>query len=305
MDIGWWATETVKRVRDDGIEGFRWGIEKAYHKVLQTSSVFRPNGEPIWESEWDILVVVDACRYDLMEEIQGEYDFIETIDEFRSVNSLTRLWMAENFDERYADRMRETVYISGNPWSEGMIDDALFADVEHVWEYAWCDPGTVPPEPITDEVIRRHREDNPSKTIAHYMQPHAPFLPNPDLGPEKQLERFGNQLTGDIWDALKRGEYSRDVVWEGYRDNLRRVLNDVERLLRNVDAERVVITSDHGNALGEWGIYGHPPNMPLDCLRRVPLIETSAEDTGEPIQSKREYEEDIDRKEQLRSLGYL
>ena len=35
------------------------------------------------------------------------------------------------------------------------------------------------------------------------------------------------------------------------------VLNDIGILLDNLDAERVVITADHGEAFGEYGILGH------------------------------------------------
>lgn len=305
MDLAWWVTETATRTRRHGLAGLRWGAERAYSKLLQLTSVVHPGGEPIWTLDWDLLVVVDACRYDLMTEVAGEYGFVDEVGSSTSVNSLTRLWMAENFSEEYAEQMAETAYVTGNPWSEEMIDDGAFAAVEHVWKYAWTEPGTVPPEPITDEVIRRGRAGDSERIIAHYMQPHAPFLPAPEVGPGKDLEHFGDQPHGDVWDALQRGDYTKETVWAAYRDNLRHVLDDVERLLANVDAERVVVTSDHGNAFGEWGIYGHPPDMPLDCLRTVPVVRTSAEDTGRSEPGERPERHGVDRDEQLEALGYV
>lgn len=240
-----------------------------------------------------------------MQSVADEYDFIESLEETRSVNSVTRLWMEENFSEAYSDQLRESVLITGNPWSEEKVNNTDFADVEEVWKDAWIEPGTVPPEPITDATIRHGRETSSRRLIAHYMQPHAPFIPEPEMGPGKQLGTFRDQAGGDLWEALHWGKLSREEVWQGYQDNLRYVLDDISRLLRNIDAESVIITSDHGNGLGEWGIYGHPPNMPLNSLRQVPLVRTSAKDTGEVAPDVWESSHKVDRTDQLEALGYL
>ena len=80
----------------------------------------------------------------------------------------------------------------------------------------------------------------------------------------------------------------------------------MELLLRSVDAESVVVSSDHGNAMGEWGVYGHPPNMPHDCLRNVPWVETTANDNGEYEPSVEPTTTvDASKEEQLKSLGYI
>ena len=36
------------------------------------------------------------------------------------------------------------------------------------------------------------------------------------------------------------------------------VLRHVQNLLNNHDAERVIISADHGEAFGEFGVYRHP-----------------------------------------------
>jgi len=138
------------------------------------------------------------------------------------------------------------------------------------------------------------------------MQPHCPFISRPNLTQGKRLERFGNQEWDDIWQKLQAGKVSHEEVWAGYRENLELALDDIELLLENVNAENVVISSDHGNALGEWFVYGHPPTMPLDCLRVVPWIETTATDRG-THEPETEYQTDVetDREEQLAALGYV
>jgi hypothetical protein len=110
-----------------------------------------------------------------------------------------------------------------------------------------------------------------------------------------------------VWDRLSSDEIAQDVVWESYRENLRYVLDDVELLLENLDARTVVISADHGNAMGQWGQYGHPAGVPIAPLRNVPWVETTATDTGsydtEPEEDRESTTTDEVRS-RLKDLGY-
>ncbi|MUV88797.1 hypothetical protein GJ629_01920 [Halapricum sp. CBA1109] len=81
----------------------------------------------------------------------------------------------------------------------------------------------------------------------------------------------------------------------------------VDLLLENVDANEVLITSDHGNAMGEYGYYGHPRWTPIKSLKEVPAVRTSATDSGEyePSTERTEGGSNQDIEERLRDLGYL
>jgi len=86
------------------------------------------------------------------------------------------------------------------------------------------------------------------------------------------------------------------------------VLDAVEELLRNVDAEEVVITAGHGDAFGEYGVYSHPAGVPHPHVRRVPWARTTTEDSGEytPSLGNRgpgTLDRAVD--DQLQKLGYL
>jgi hypothetical protein len=306
MDVSGWAVESISRIRANGVDGLKQSLRPAYHKSLQTVSNLRNPGTPIYDRDWDLLIVVDACRLDLMHEVAPNYDYIDDVDSVRSLDSMTLLWMQKNFVPGYADEMAETAYVCGNPFSDEALDADDFLALDEVWEYVWAEPGTVPPRAITDRTIAAARERDPDRLIAHYMQPHCPFLSRPGLTQGKRLDKFGGQEWDDVWQKLRAGKLSREEVWAGYRENLELALDDIELLLENVDAETVVITSDHGNALGEWFVYGHPPTMPMDCLRVVPWIEISAVDRGthEP-QTDVQRDENIDREDQLAALGYV
>lgn len=105
------------------------------------------------------------------------------------------------------------------------------------------------------------------------MQPHAPYIAG-HLESSNPIE--------PPWDEpvrqLRAGEVDRDAVWEQYLDNLRIVLDEVERLLENVDAEQVVITADHGEASGEMGLYEHPIGCLHPVVKKVPWVGTTAVD---------------------------
>ena len=306
MDVSQWVRATMRRVQHNGTSGLRRSMEPATVKLLQFANQFGKDGSSVFSDDWDLLIILDACRYDLLTSVAAEYEYLGRIDPFWSLNSATIGWMNENFaDGKHQQKISNTAYVSGNPGSAEHLPANDFGSIDHVWKRAWADPGTVPPSPITNAAIDTHRSNKHEYTVCHYMQPHCPFLLDPDVGPGKVLKKFGNQPQGDIWMALNRGEYDRNTVLKAYKNNLRLVLDDMERLLNNVDAEKVVITSDHGNALGEWGLYGHRVDLPIRCLRMVPWVEASAENTANESIEIETSNHEISRDDQLKSLGYL
>mgnify|MGYP002762815976 FL=1 len=131
------------------------------------------------------------------------------------------------------------------------------------------------------------------------MQPHGPFAANAAAEDRELLKHEVRPLrylrnTGDM-----------ETVWEGYLDEIRFALDEVEIALNNIDANKVVITADHGEAFGEYGIYGHTVGSLHPQVRNVPWVETTATDneTYTPvIESKRESQDTTE--EMLRALGY-
>jgi len=111
----------------------------------------------------------------------------------------------------------------------------------------------------------------------------------------------------DPFGALKSGDWDYDKIFEAYIENLRYVLNHVSTLVSNYDAERVVITSDHGELFGEWGIYNHKAGIPHPLLRKVPWVKTRATDSESyfPDISVEEIDKNSEATmDQLEALGY-
>lgn len=306
MSIFHKAIRTLRYVYNQAAEDGLDGIKEAAVTIgsLARISLLGNPGAPVWERNWDVLLILDACRLDLMEEVVDEYSFLGDIKTYDSVASKSPDWIRRTFSDEHRDHVDDAVYVTGNPFTE-KIDFREPRELHEVWKHAWNDDlSTVPARPITDRAIATWRDTDAERMIVHYMQPHVPFVPQPELGEYGQAEDFGHGFD-DIWHRVG-GELSYETVWQAYRDNLHYVLTDVELLLSNLDADTVAISADHGNAIGEWGVYGHPPDRLLSVLRDVPWVETTATDTGEYQPSTERQSEGgaSEIEDRLRALGY-
>lgn len=291
MGVSHWVVETAEHTRSHGI----YGLKNAYHEfmkgVLSRLGRYWNYGDDIYKDDWDALIVLDACRADLLTSVADEYEFLETPDEHHISNASTsEEWMKKNLKSR-PEQTEDIWYVSANP-NDTLLDDDAFAGVTRVWEDRWDEStNTTLPSEVTDAAIRTHRRDPDSRLLVHYMQPHEPFVPSDRRG---------------AFVAAQRGELSDKQLWEEYQDNLRYVLDDVRRLLKNIDAETVILTADHGEAINDLGVYGHRNTVPIDGLKRVPWCKTSATNTGQDdvVDESEESSDELSVEEKLQALGY-
>ncbi|WP_327050923.1 hypothetical protein [Halomicrococcus gelatinilyticus] len=280
MTFGDWLAETHERVREEGWRGAETSAYEFYKGVLRRVGERTDYGDAVYDREWDALVVLDGCRVDLAREVADEYPFVGRVDAFESAGTRSDEWMRANFGPAHAAETARTVHVTANPNSAEHLDADRFALLEEVWRDAWDDDrGTVPARAVTARAVAAARARDPDRLVVHYMQPHFPSVPDPLPGGEMSRESFGDRV--GVWERTRRGDLSLDRVWRSFRANCRYVLDDVALLLDSVDADRVVLTADHGNAFGEWGLWGHPDRIPIRVLREVPWIVTSASDSGE------------------------
>ncbi|WP_276256929.1 hypothetical protein [Halomontanus rarus] len=278
------VTVAARSLRHAGLDAVRELAWRTYFSVRSST-----DADPILSADWDLLVVLDACRADLFSDVLSEtnraYEGIHAGTTRTSPASSSEEWLRNVFVDADSNELADVAYVSGNPYTARVLDADRFGTVVDVWREAWDDDlGTIPPRPITDRAIELGREDRFDRLVVHYMQPHFPSLAAPDSEDRGvALSQFGDESMS-VWEDLRFGRVSESTVWERYRANLEAVLEEVECLLANVDAESAVITADHGNAIGEYGIYGHPGGVDLPCLREVPWCETTATDrrTREP-----------------------
>lgn len=125
---------------------------------------------------------------------------------------------------------------------------------------------------------------------------------------EYNISVKNNELRG-YRPLLEQGLIEEADIERGYVGNLELALSEVRRLARRLDCP-VVVTSDHGELLGEWNRYEHPP-IRHPALRTVPWFEVDPSETGQtknrhsPLEHQ---EKDIDNESverRLESLGYV
>lgn len=270
------------------------------------------------EEDWDNLIILDGCRYDLFEEtntIDGELEYRI------SPGSATPEFLTETFkDKIYTD----TVYVTANPiYRTRDLGDDIFYEIIDVWNDSWDDElQTVLPSAMAEATLQAYEKYPNKRIISHFMQPHYPFIG--DLA-EKLGDHAGYELTyreitdgqrkrdnPTVWTLLEEDKVTRGDVWDAYKENLEKALPHVQKIIDNIQ-EKTVITSDHGNSLGERAypfgkeIYGHPQGMRSDVLCKIPWLVIDGERSKEIISEKSNnhiQETSKKVKDRLSDLGY-
>lgn len=239
------------------------------------------NYQNINNGSWDYLIILDACRYDCFEEVYSKY-LQGNLEKRISRGTHTLEWLSQTFRDRYP-----YTYISANPYinSEGVDSREVsrssdiswnasnhFKRIVDVWKQGWNEEeNTVLP----DEVNKRLKNcSEESKVIAHYMQPHTPFITAPitEEGFHSRdviLEKDEPGNADNPWRNLY--ERDRDLFIEYYKENLEIVLKSFSELIESISGE-IIITSDHGESFGEEGVFGHPPGTHISSLTEVPWL---------------------------------
>lgn len=245
-----------------------------------TYSQFKGLDHPcqVIEEDWDTLIILDGCRYDLFQEVNTINGHLESRT---STGSESWEFLRANFQGR---NLHDTVYVTANPHAP-KLDEGTFHRTVNLLDEDWDETlRTVTPEVMTERARQIHEEYPHKRLIVHYMQPHFPFIGEKG----RQITHTGvsnNEDADDVddaphvWIGLRDGEFDigEDFVYEAYRENLELTIPHVKRLLNNLDGKSVV-TSDHGNLIGErtWPIpvkgYGHPRGFYASELVTVPWL---------------------------------
>jgi hypothetical protein len=283
-------------------------LNSAYHNRFVENS-----GEHVMDADWDNLVILDACRFDLFQEVYTTY-LSGDLQSKSSLGSCTLEFLQENF---YGKNFHDTVYVSSNPHTSS-IDDGTFHCTRNLFLSHWDKTyGTVHPEDMTEQGLAAFEEFPNKRIIIHYMQPHEPFIGDfSDDLPQTGLERKKTKKWGDlsIWTNLRYRikDTTLNKVVRAYRANLELALSYVNKLVGDLEG-KTVVTSDHGNLLGErlYPIpvrgYGHPWYIRSEPLVKVPWLKIEGNSRRnihdeEPVQQSHASADIIEKR--LRSLGY-
>lgn len=274
------------------------------------------NGIDVMAQDWDNLFILDACRYDLFE---AHHEFPGTLSKVRSAGSHSREFITENF---VGATHHDTVYVSGNPFAS-VINENVFHAIINLFDDRWDDKVlTVRPESVVEATIRARQEYPEKRIISHFMQPHFPFLG--ERGQQITAGGVTGHIVGNnkidttspsIWHLLDTGQasVSIDTVRDAYTENFHLVQEYTKELLDRLDGKSI-ITSDHGNLLGErlWPIpiqkFGHPEGIPKSELVNVPWHEPPFDErreiTSEPPEETTAVADEVV-EQRLEELGYV
>lgn len=279
-----------------------WKVVRELHRVYWR--LYGHEGINVMAADWDNLILLDACRYDVFKDTHSFKG--GALTDVTSRGSMTVEWLENNFEGK---SFPDTVFISGNPNLYKI--DAEFADIIRLWESDWDDDvGTARPEAMVEATLEAAEEYPNKRLISLFVQPHIPFL-----GPSsRKIDQHG--FTGGgivdtrdikpVWHRLAAGDIDKSMVQNAYRENLKIVYPHLKKLISKLSG-KTVISSDHGNAFGEKYVFGHPGGIYREELVRVPWMEFSGErkeiTPASEVVSTGQSESDVV-KNRLAELGY-
>jgi len=218
----------------------------------------------IWNTNWKYLFVLDACRYDYFKELYINY-FKGKLLKVYSPACRTVEWLDTIFK-----RPLNCYYFSCCPWIHSHSRWSLYnRKIIDLWDGIWESKlKTVPAKEANKAILIKYLEYIKRKSIIHYVQPHYPYIgkykfPIPPSGKIDNMNQIIMMLQG-----------REEELKKAYISNLEYVLEATKELIDYLDGDNIIITSDHGELLGEHNYYFHDysPVVIWKELREIPWL---------------------------------
>jgi len=260
--------------------------------VLRESAQMKRQLE-LLTGEWDVLIVLDACRYDVFAEV---YRGARPV---RSPANCTPTWVRKALPLM---TWKIRAYYCANPvvGRELQKMGLLGFPLVPLWEKLWQEhtPEKVPsvsPLAVAGYVIGQRAEP---PFVVHLLQPHSPYIGHVPL----KVARWGRgrpQITlrcsrlPNPERLVRDGKLTWDEVRRAYRANIELAMEAVRIIAGNYSGRKIVVTSDHGELLGKGERFGHEAHWRDRELFIVPWYEMGAVAEQPPMMEK------------LAALGYV
>jgi len=251
----------------------------------------------IERTDWDLLVILDACRFDTLRAVSD----CCVVGKAISPASSTPEFLRQASERGVFD---DTTYVSANPQVKNhppTIDSNIVDVSETRWETGL---GTVPLVDILGESEERLRKGN--RVVAHTLQPHYPHVceldgrtrPVPNglhptqrdvLTPNTQFQAVLANGLIDLGEARDSYRIAAEHAWHRASETAM----DLSK-----DGYTVIITADHGELFGEWGFVEHPVGVRIQELVSVPWVQFN------PDMYLRDQDAKHSADERLEALGY-
>jgi len=279
-----------------------WWRNRLLHRVIGPiqGTIYGRSGIDVMKQDWDNLIILDACRADIFEEVANLGKF----DEYRRVTSKASA-TPEFVDKVYSgNEFGDTVYVNSNPHISRDAPDSFHYRYD-LWSEAFNEEHqTVMPESSKEWGIKAESEYPDKRLIIHYNQPHGPYIG------EKQLI-WDHSLARGSGEALQKGLITESEFRAAYVSNLKAALPTALDLASELTG-RTVITADHGELFGKRHFpipvraYAHPPGLRDPDLTTVPWAVIKG-DNRKTIFDDGATVESVDNdsiEERLQDLGY-
>ncbi len=183
--------------------------------------------------------------------------------------------------EAFTEAGYETLGFGQNPFASTAFGmDRGFDSFEDLYR----DEGQRADAGLTDRVIASLASDaekrRPRFVYAHYRRPHAPYDAPPEIAAEFTDPSYRGHITGSADDLLAHNSGARPIGLSDKRQlrglydaGIYAVDAEIGRLLDAIDLSRtlVIVLSDHGEAFGRHGAYGHN-SQSFEPMVNIPLI---------------------------------
>jgi len=270
------------------------------HKVKKQRDLIK-------ESNWDILLVIDACRFDYFKKYYKEIlGNVGNLQKTLSPSTFTIGWLIDLFNEK----KENVIFICSESVSNKIKDiskklkhgkdydiNSCFDKIVDVWKDNYdAENDTVWPDAVTNTTIKIVKENPNKKIITKYWQVHEPYLYYMNKGevniPLKPFLRgVWRKLLYEVisdetywtiinklnlpqgsWHGYIWLKYGREGIINGYVNDLKMMLGHVKKIMKFFPNKNIVVTSDHGERLGEWGRYSHGGRR-NKIIKEVPWLE--------------------------------
>ena len=279
-------------------------------EMMKTESItdFIIDGKKVelLNEKWDVLVILDACRYDKFKKL---YDGKNKDNLKKAISPAchTREFLEKIFTKKYDD----IIYISTNPFinsygiklsnKQKFNPKNKFKKIVDLWNLVWDDDlGTVHPKKV-NFVAKEYLEKSDNRLIIHYMQPHFPYIFYGGFkrtGSNKKKNKMKRRILdktieitkkiigqkgfwkiGGVFGQLPKGgqgwiwfNYGTKGIIKGYEEDLKLVIGYVKKLINDFPDKNFLIIADHGERLGEHNRFFHEGRRDKEVIE-VPWLE--------------------------------
>ncbi len=225
-------------------------------------------GFGVVEQDWDNMIVLDSCRYDVFEEVNM---IPGNLEKKTSRGTTTIQWLNNNFTECYEDiaYLSTVQFVDPGTKSEANYQEKPFKASDHfsviekTIDGDGIEKGTHMDAEETTERALKFVEKYPEKRkIIHYTPPHLPFV----------TSKYVDEHDFDSYEQYLREGYSWEQLKKEYKETVRKTLEEVNDLVEELDG-KTVITADHGEAHNEYYVKNHPHSIYIKPLVEVPWLE--------------------------------